>query len=150
MALDLKQLKALREETGAGVMDVRRALENADGDMNKAREWIKQNAIKTAEKKSDRETHEGFVASYIHTTGKVGAVVALTCETDFVAKTEDFRNLGREIAMQVASMNPENVEELLKQPYIRDPKNSIQDLVKQVAGKVGENVVVREFSRINI
>src|SRR5258708_30437939 len=150
MAIDLKKLKKLREETGAGVMDVRRALEASSGDETKAREWIKANALKTADKKSDRETKEGYVASYVHTTGKVAGLVALTCETDFVAKTEDFRNLGRELAMQVASMNPENVEELLVQPYIRDPKNTIAELVKQTAAKVGENVVVKQISRMSI
>lgn len=150
MAIDLNKLKKLREETGAGIMDVRRALESSDGDEAKAREWLRENAIKTADKKSDRETKEGYVASYIHTTGKVAGLVALTCETDFVAKTEDFRNLGRELAMQVASMDPQNVEELLAQPYIRDPKSSIQDLVKQTAGKVGENVVIKEITRMSI
>lgn len=150
MKIDLNQLKKLREETGAGVMDVRRALEASEGDEGKAREWLKANAIKTADKKADRETKEGFVAHYVHTTGKVGALVALTCETDFVAKTEDFRTLGREIAMQVASMNPETIEELLKQPYIREPKTTIQDLVKQTAGKVGENIVIKQFVRLGV
>lgn len=150
MAIDMKKLKKLREETGAGIMDVRRALEAAKDDEAGAREWLKANAIKTADKKADRETKEGYVASYIHTTGKVAGLVALTCETDFVAKTEDFRTLGREIAMQVASMDPQSVEELLAQPYIRDPKSSIQDLVKQTAAKVGENVVVRQIQRMAI
>ncbi len=150
MKINLDQLKKLREETGAGVMDVRRALEAGEGNEDKAREWLKANAIKTADKKADRETNEGLVANYVHTTGKVGALVALTCETDFVAKTEDFRNLGREVAMQVASMAPADVKELLAQPHIRDPKNTIQDLVKQTAGKVGENIVIRQFVRVNI
>lgn len=146
MKIDMQQLKNLRKETGAGVMDVRRALEASKGDEAKAREWLKINAIKTADKKADRETREGFVAHYVHSTGKVGALVVLNCETDFVAKTEDFRQLGREIAMQVASMNPKNVSELLKQPYIRDPKTTIQDLVKQTAGKVGENIVIKQIT----
>lgn len=150
MKIDLNQLKKLREETGAGVMDVRRALESSEGDEAKAREWLKANAIKTADKKADRETKEGYIASYVHTTGKVAALVALTCETDFVAKTPDFKELGREIAMQVASMDPESAEELLQQPYIRDPKNTIQDLIKQTAGKVGENIQIREFKRLKI
>src|SRR5258708_13959475 len=115
MAIDLKKLKKLREETGAGVMDVRRALDASGGDDVKAREWIKANALKTADKKSDRETKEGYVASYVHTTGKVAGLVALTCETDFVAKTEEFRSLGRELAMQVSRMNPENVVRFLGQ-----------------------------------
>lgn len=150
MAINMDKLKKLREATGAGVMDVRRALESSDGDEAKAREWLKQNAIKTADKKADRETKEGFVAHYVHTTGKVGALVALSCETDFVAKTSDFRELGREIAMQVASMDPENIAELLKQPYIRDPKSTIQDLIKQTAGKVGENIVIKQIVRVQI
>jgi len=150
MKIDMNQLKSLREETGAGVMDVRRALEASEGDLAKAREWLRENALKTADKKADRQTKEGAIGSYVHTTGKVGAMVVLTCETDFVARTEDFKNLGREIAMQVASMNPESVEELLQQPYIRDPKQTVQDMVKQVAGKVGENVVVREYARVQI
>jgi elongation factor Ts len=131
MAIDMNLLKKLREETGAGVMDVRRA-------------------IKTAAQKSDREAKEGYVGSYVHTTGKVAAMVALTCETDFVARTEDFKDLAREVAMQVASMNPESVEELLDQAYIRDGKKLIKDLVKETAGKVGENIVVREISRMAI
>lgn len=150
MAIDMELLKKLREETGAGVMDVRRAIEETNGDVEKARIWIREKAIKTAEKKADREAKEGFVGSYVHMTGKVAAMVALTCETDFVARTEDFKNLAREVAMQVASMNPENVEELLNQPYIRDAKKTIKDLVKETAGKVGENIVVREISRMAI
>lgn len=150
MKIDMEMLKKLREETGAGVMDVRRALEATEGNEAKAREWLRANAIKTADKKADRETKEGYVASYIHTTGKVGAMVALSCETDFVAKTEDFRNLGREIAMQVASMKPESIEELMTQAYIRDPKVSIQDLIKQTAGKVGENIVIKQIACIQI
>ena len=150
MAIDLTLLKKLREETGAGIMDVRRALEVSGGDEPKAREWIKANAIKTADKKSDRETKEGYVASYVHTTGKVSGLVALTCETDFVARTQDFRDLGREIAMQVASMNPETVEELLSQPYIREPKSTIKDLIKQAAGKLGENIVIKQIARLAI
>ncbi len=150
MKINMDQLKKLREETGAGVMDVRRALEESEGDEKKAREWIKANALKTADKKSDRVTNEGYVAAYIHTTGKIAAMVALSCETDFVAKTPDFRELGREVAMQVASMNPGSVEELLAQPYIRDPKTTIRDLVKQLAGKVGENVVVKQIIRVTV
>lgn len=150
MAINIEQLKKLREETGAGVMDVRKALEESNGDLDKARQWIKEKAVKIAEKKSDRETSEGVVGSYVHTTGKVAGMVALACETDFVARTEDFKNLSRELAMQVASMSPENVEEFLKQPYIRDPKKSITDLIKETAGKVGENIVVKSIYRMTV
>ncbi len=150
MQIDMNALKKLREETGAGVMDVKRALEESAGDEVKARAWIKEKAIKTAEKKADRETAEGFVGSYIHTTGKVGALVSLACETDFVARTQDFRDLSRELAMQVASMDPENLESLLTQAYIRDPKKTITDLIKETAGKVGENIVLKSFSRLTV
>ncbi|HSW90321.1 MAG TPA: translation elongation factor Ts [Patescibacteria group bacterium] len=150
MAIDITLLKQLREETGAGVMDVRRALDESAGDVKKAREWIREHAIKTADKKADRETHEGYIGSYVHTTGKVAALVALACETDFVARTSDFTTLAREVAMQVASMQPENVDELLAQAYIRDPKKTIKDLIKETAGKLGENIVVKEISRIGL
>lgn len=150
MAIDMKLLKQLREETSAGVMDVRRALEESKGDLDQARKWLSANAIKTAEKKSDRETTEGFIGTYVHTTGKVAGVVALNCETDFVARTEDFKNLAREVAMQVASMNPDSVEALLEQPYIRDSKKTISQLIKEVAGKVGENIVVSNISRMTV
>lgn len=150
MAINIEQLKQLREETGAGVMDVRRALEESNGDLDKARKWIKEKAVKIAEKKSDRETSEGVVGSYVHTTGKVAGMVALACETDFVARTEDFKNLARELSMQVASMSPENIEEFLKQPYIREPKKTIADLIKETAGKVGENIVVKNMVRMTV
>ncbi len=143
-------LKKLREETAAGVMDVKRALQETDGDEKAARKWLQEKAMKTAEKKADRETAEGYIGSYIHTTGKVAGLVALTCETDFVARTPDFQALAREVAMQVASMNPESVEELLKQAYIRDAKKSIGDLVKETAGKLGENIVVKQIIRVGI
>ena len=150
MAIDMKLLKQLREETGAGVMDVRRALDESKGDVDKARKWIKEKAIKTAEKKADRETGEGLVGSYVHTTGKVAAMVALACETDFVARTQDFKDLAREVSMQVASMDPQTVDELLAQPYIRDAKKTIGELIKETAGKVGENIVVKSISRMAI
>lgn len=150
MAIDMNLLKQLREETAAGVMDVRRALEASGGDVERARKWLSENAIKTAEKKSERETREGHIGTYVHTTGKVAGIVALTCETDFVARTDDFKNLARELAMQVASMNPESVDELLQQPYIRDSKKTIAALVKETAGKLGENVVVRQIQRVSI
>lgn len=150
MALDMELLKKLREETGAGVMDVRRAIEESNGDIDKARKWIKEKAIKTAEKKADRATAEGYVGSYIHTTGKVAGMVVLACETDFVARTDDFKNLSRELAMQVASMDPASVDELLAQPYIRDAKKTISDLVKETVGKVGENIVVKQLVRMAV
>jgi elongation factor Ts len=138
----MDQIKALREETGAGIMDVRKALTESNGDVAKAREWIKAKGLTRAAEKADRETGATYVFSYVHFNGKVGALVKLACETDFVAKTEDFQNLGREIAMQVASMKPETVEELMTQDYLRDGSLTIEKFVKGVSGKTGENVRV--------
>lgn len=146
-ALSMDVIKALREETGAGIMDVKKALEEADNNVEKAKEIIRERGMARADKKADRETKEGFIGSYIHTTGKVAALVSLLCETDFVARNEEFRTLAREIAMQVASMRPETVEELLDQEHIRDGR-VIRDMVKELSGKVGENVTIGEMKLI--
>lgn len=142
MAITMDQIKELREETGAGIMDVRKALTESDGDTKKAKAWLEAKGMKRAADKAERETEAGHVFSYVHFNGKVGALVKLACETDFVAKTEDFQNLGKEIAMQTASMKPENVEELLKQDYLRDPSKTIESMIKAVSGKTGENIRV--------
>ncbi|MEI6690846.1 MAG: translation elongation factor Ts [bacterium] len=146
MAITVDQIKTLRGETGAGIMDVRKALTESDGDMTKAREWIKQKGLSRAASKVDRETGALYVFSYVHFNGSVGSLVKLACETDFVAKCEDFQKLGKEIAMQVASMRPETVEDLLAQPYLRDSKNTINELIQQVSGKTGENIRVLAIS----
>lgn len=150
MAVTTADIKKLREETGAGVMDVKKALDEAKGDFSKAKELIKKRGLAKAAKKADRETKEGFVGVYQHTTGKVAAMVSLLCETDFVARNEEFTTLAREIAMQVASMQPKSVDDLLQQDYIRDASVTVDELVKQLAGKLGENVQVGEFFIIKI
>jgi len=146
MKITLDQIKALREETGAGIMDVRKALIESEGDTKAAKVWIEKKGLKRAAEKEDRTTEAGYVFSYVHFNGKVGSLVKLACETDFVAKTDDFQNLGREIAMQVASMKPENIEELLKQDYLRDSSKTIEQIVKLVSGKTGENVKIVAIS----
>jgi len=150
MAVSLDLIKKLRKETKAGVMEVRKALEEGKGDFDKAKKWLVKRGLDKAAKKADREITEGTVASYVHNTGKVAAIVKLGCETDFVAKTEDFQELAKEIAMQVASMNPESVEELSEMSYIRDSKKTIDDLVKAAIAKLGENMQIVEFSRLAI
>lgn len=147
---DIKLIKKIREETGASIADCNKALEESKGDYDKAIEWLKKRGIEKAEKKADRETKQGLIESYIHQNGKVGAIVEVLCETDFVARTDDFKNLTHEIAMQVAAMNPKNVDELLKQEYIRDTSVTISDLVKQHIGKLGENIVVKDIKRLEI
>lgn len=143
-------IKQLREKTAAGVMDSKKALEEANGDLVRAEEILRKQGLEKAEKKAGRETGEGLVEAYIHQTGKVGSMVEVLCETDFVARTEDFKALAHEIAMQVASMEPKNVDGLLKQEYIRDPKRTISDLVKETIAKLGENIVVKRFERFEL
>jgi elongation factor Ts len=147
---NVDNIKKLRELCGAGIMDCRKALDQSGNDFKKAEELIKAWGIKKAEKKAGREVKQGLVEAYVHCNGKVSALVSLLCETDFVARTDDFKNLAHEIAMHVAAMNPKDVRELLKQEYIRDSKVTIEQLIKQVIGKVGENIVVKDFKRLEI
>src|SRR5260221_13056058 len=148
--IDLKAIKKLRDATAASISDVRRALDETNGDEKKALEWLKKRASEIAAKKADRETGEGLVEAYIHGGGKVGVLVELLCETDFVAKTDEFKKLAKEVAMQVAAMNPTDVETLLKQEYIRDSSQTIEQLVKSVIGKLGENITVKRFVRFEL
>jgi len=148
--MNLKQLKALREETGVGVMDARKALEESSGDVKKAREWLSKHAVTKAAKKADRTTTEGAIFSYVHQTGKIASLVKLGCETDFVARTDDFQKLGKELAMQVASMSPKDAVELASQAWIRDPKKSIKQLLDEQIAKVGENIKVLEIGRMTL
>lgn len=147
MAVDVNLIKQLREETGAGIADCRVALEEANGDMSKAKEVLKQRGLDKAGSKSDREVSAGVVETYSH-GGRVGVLVELLCETDFVAKTEDFKTLAHEVALQIASMNPEDEEELMRQDYVRDPSQTVETLVKAAIGKLGENIKVGRFTRI--
>lgn len=154
----LDKIKALREKTGAGVMDAKRAIEEALKNsktqkledsklLEEAEKIIRLKGLTKAASKSEREVGSGRVQSYIHNTGRVGAMVELACETDFVANTEDFQLLCKEIAMQVASMDPEDVEALMKQSYIRDGSKTIEDLVKALIAKTGENTKIVRFVR---
>lgn len=145
--MDINKIKQLREQTSAGIADCRKALEATNGDLEKAADWLKKHGIEKAEKKSDRETATGLIETYVH-SGKIGVLVELLCETDFVARTDDFKNLAHELAMQISAMNPKNAAALLKQAYIRDQKLTIQDLIKSVIAKVGENIKVGKFTRL--
>jgi len=148
MSVSMEDIKKLREKTGAGVMDAKKALEESDGDMKKAEAWIAKKGLVKAEKKADRETKHGYIGVYIHHDGKSGAMVKLLCETDFVARNDDFRDLAKELAMQVTSMQPKDIKELLAQVYVRDPKMTVEELVKGVTGKLGENVKVDGIERL--
>lgn len=147
---NLQLIKKLRDETGASIFDIREAVEEAEGDEKKASELLKKKSAKIAAKKADRETGEGIVYAYIHANNKVGVLVQLSCETDFVAKTTDFVDLAKEISLQIAAMDPENVEELLDMDYVRDSGKKIKDFVEEVVGKLGENIQVTRFVRYSI
>ena len=147
---DVTLLKKLRAETGAGIADCRMALEESDNDYEKAKQWLKKHGIEKASKKGDRETGQGIIEAYIHGNGRVGAMVELLCETDFVARTDEFKNLAHEIAMQAAAMKPQDLKTLLEQDYIRDSSLTIEKLVKSAIGKLGENIVVKRFKVFEI
>ena len=146
----MDKIKELRENTGAGVMDAKKALEEAGGDMNKAAEIIRAKGLAKAESKSNREVNSGKVYCYTHGGGTSAAMVEVACETDFVAKTPEFETLCKEIALQIVSMNPESVEVLLKQEYIRDGGKTIEELVKELISKTGENIQIVRFARFKL
>lgn len=146
--INVSDIKKLREITGAGIADCRDALEKSKN-LKEAQEYLKKRGIEKAEKKADRETRQGKVFSYIHNS-KVGVLVVLGCETDFVAKTAEFETLGKELCLQIASMNPKDYDELVTQEYIRDSGVKVGDLIKTVIGKLGENIKVNEFSRVTV
>lgn len=148
MNISLDVLKQLRAETSAGVSDCRQALEDAQGDYAKAKKLLEERGAAKAAKKADRETGDGCIEAYVHSTGKVGVLVELRCETDFVARTDHFKQLAHEIALQVAAMNPKDVEELKKSPHIRNSSQTIEELVRATIAKVGENITIGRFSRM--
>lgn len=150
MNFSLDTLKKLRAETLAGVADCKKALEDAKGDYEKAKKLLVDRGLEKASKKEDRETAAGVIESYIHANGKVGVLVELRSETDFVARNEEFKKLAHEIALQIAAMEPKNVEELLNSPYIRDAKMTIADIVKLTIAKIGENITVAQFTRMQL
>lgn len=193
--IDIETVRTLRERTGAGVLDCKKALVASDGNIDKAIDVLREKGLAKAISKSSREAGDGMVFTYIHAGGKLGVLVELNCETDFVAKTEDFQGLGREIAIQIAATDPtfirledvpadiiehekgfyrvqletekkpEQVWEkiiegklaayykencLMQQPYIRDESKTIDELIKAMIAKTGENIVVARFARFKI
>ena len=145
-----QDIKALREETGAGMVDCKKALDASDGDMAKARDWVKEKGLVRAEKKADRETREGYISSYVHATGKTAAMVEILCETDFVARNDEFKEMAKNVAMQVVAMSPADVAELLEQDYIKDPGQDVNHYIKSISGKIGEKFVVNRFIRYEV
>lgn len=139
-------IKTLREETGFGVMVVKHALDEANGDATKAREILKEKSAMTVAKKADRATKQGLIHTYTHLS-KIGAMVEVNCETDFVARNDDFKQFVKNLTLHIASMNPTDVNDLLSQPYFLDDTSTIRQLLDQMVGKIGENIQIKRFAR---
>ena len=165
MEIPTTTVKELRDSTGAGVMACRNALLEAEGDAEKALQVLKEKGILKAQKKTERAANQGLVEAYIHTGGRIGALVEVNCETDFVARTGEFKELAHDLAMQVAAMPPQFITQdeatgesdidlqtacLLLQPYIKDPTKTVQDLILETIAKVGENIKVSRFARFEL
>ena len=163
MEVTVTMIKDLRQKTGAGVMDCKRALEEADGNEDTAQDLLRRKGLADAAKRVDRDTREGVVEAYIHTGGRLGALVEINCETDFVARTPELKELAHDLAMQVAAMpstvyvdrsevgedDTRPLEEvcLIDQSFIKDPSRTVADVVQEAVARVGENVKVRRFAR---
>ncbi len=195
MSITAKMVKDLRDKTSAGMMDCKKALGETDGDMEKAIDLLRQKGLAVAAKRAGRETSEGTIECYIHAGGKIAAMVELSCESDFVAKTDGFKEFARELALHVAAINPvalskeevpqevldrekeiyvqqaldsgkpENIVEkmvggkmdkflkeicLLDQPFVKDPEFTIQEMITDLIGKMGESISVKRFSRFQV
>lgn len=150
MAITSEQVKELRDKTGVSVMECKKALEEAGGDFDKAITILSTRAQTAVQKKSDRELGAGAVAAYVHSNAQVGALVSLSCETDFVAKNEEFTRLAYDIAMHAAAMKPSSTEELIDQPFIKDPSKTVKDLVSAATQKFGERVEVSKLAFISV
>ena len=167
MEISTDIIKELRKQCGAGIMECRNALVNCQGDIEKALEELKERGYLKAAKKAERVTTQGLIEAYIHIGGRIGAMVELNCETDFVARTDEFKELAHNLAMQVAAMCPQFISQeeippeqkadvevetacLLQQAYIKDPTIAVQDIIVQAIAKVGENIKVSRFARFEI
>ncbi|MCR4279608.1 MAG: elongation factor Ts [Candidatus Zambryskibacteria bacterium] len=150
MMITIEQIKQLREETGLSIMQCQKALEEAGGDKTKAIAILKEKGAEIASKKGDRTLGAGAVAAYIHSGDTVGVLLELLCETDFVGKNPEFKATAKEIAMHIAAMKPENVAELLEQPFIKDTSKTIADIINGTVQKFGERTEIGQFIRYSI
>ncbi len=148
--IDANLIREVREATGAPIMRAKKVLEEQNGNVEKAKSVLLKEGFEKTEKRSERSTGQGVIKTYVHHTGKVAAMVEMLTETDFVARNELFQKLAEDFAMQIASMNPKDEKELLKQEFIKDTSKTMGDLVKEVIAKTGENVKLGKFHRIEI
>lgn len=147
---DADKVKNLRDTTGLSFHQIKKALDEAGGDTAKAMEILKTQGIATAEKKASREVKEGIIDAYIHATKKLGVIIEVFCETDFVARNSEFQKLAHELAMHVAASKPETVDDLLAQPFVKDQEITVRDLISQYVAKLGENIKVGRFEVFEI
>jgi len=145
-----EEIKKLRDMTSVSVMQCKKALEEAGGDIEKAKEILRKVSKSMADKKSDRQLKSGIISSYIHGEGAIGVMVELSCETDFVARNDAFKQLARDIAMHIAAMNPENTEELLEQEFIKSPDKTVKNLIEEATQKFGEKTEIGKFARFSV
>ena len=165
MAISANDVKRLRDETGAGMLDCKKALEESNGDFEKAKEYLRKKGFEAAAKRAERETAQGLIYSYIHHNDQLGVLLEVNCETDFVARTDDFRDLAKRIAIHIAGAAPKYVSKddipdgakedpkevaLLEQPFVQDESVTIGEMVAAAAGKTGENIRVRRFARFDL
>lgn len=163
MLVSREAIKELRDKTGAGVLECKKALLEAEGDLGYAIAILKERGLLLAEKKAERVTREGLIEAYVHTGGRLGALVEINCETDFVARTEEFKRLAHDLAMQVAATAPRFISAdeapegedptedcLLVQPFIKEPEKRVQDIIAEAKAKLGENIRVRRFARFEL
>ncbi len=165
MKIPTDRVKELREQSGAGIMECRNALLEVAGDIEKALQLLKQRSLIKVEKKRKRSASQGLIETYIHTGGLLGAMVEVNCETDFTARTDEFKELAHHLAMQIAAQDPQFISQeempegadleaeaacLLLQPYIKNPDMSIQDIIDETIAKVGENIKVSKFARFEV
>jgi elongation factor Ts len=145
--ISIDEIKRLRQLTGVGISDAKKALQDAGGDFDKALEEMRQKGLTKAEKRGEREARAGLIGSYVH-DGRIGVLVEVNCETDFVAKTDEFKELVKDLTLHIAASDPEDLDELLEQPFVKDSAKTVGDVVQEANAKLGENIVVRRFSRL--
>lgn len=150
MRSEIEKIKSLRDSTGLSFNEIKKSLDEANGDEERAREILRKLGLKVAAKKSARQVKEGVIDTYIHNTRKIASVVELLCETDFVARNVEFQKLAHEIAMHIAAMKPGNASELLTQPFVKDQDITVQELINQSIAKLGENIQLGRFEIFEI
>lgn len=143
-------VKKLRGETGVGVMDCQKALRKSNGDLNKAKKILKAKGVAIAKKRGNKETNEGYIATYTHNTGKVAAMVELLSETDFVSRNQEFVRFAKDLCLQIASMNPKDKKEFLNQNFVKDPSQKVEDVLREIIAKFRENIKIGRFKRMEI